>query len=172
MNNNSDVTVRRAASSDQSAINSVCKAAFETEEEAILVEELTAQNCVVESLVAEVSETVVGTIVFSRLEIVCDDRTVDALALAPVAVIPEFQNRGIGSQLVREGLKLCKESGHHIVIVLGHPEFYPRFGFSSEFAKPLASPFSGDPWMAVELTPGALENVAGRVVYAAPFGID
>ncbi|TWT52048.1 hypothetical protein KOR42_31450 [Thalassoglobus neptunius] len=172
MNNNSVTSVRRARSSDQDAIISVCKAAFETKDEAALVKELTAQGCVAELLVAEVSGSVVGTIIFSHLEIVCADKTVDALALAPVAVVPEFQNQGIGSRLVSEGLKSCREAGHHIVIVLGHPEFYPRFGFSSELAKPLASPFSGDVWMAAELTPGSLENVSGRVVYAAPFGID
>ena len=72
---------------------------------------------------------------------------------------------------MRRGLEVCKEQGHRIVVVLGHPQFYPRFGFSSKLASALASPFGGgDSWMAVELVPGALNGVAGRVQYPPPFG--
>src|SRR5690606_22745960 len=102
---------------------------------------------------------------FSDLPIITTSGTVPALALAPMAVLPEFQRQGIGSELVRRGLDVCREQGHRIVIVLGHPDFYPRFGFSSDLAQPLLSPFSGEAWMALELVPGALEGVAGRVEY-------
>ena len=71
--------------------------------------------------------------------------------------------------LVREGLKACGEAGHQIVVVLGHPEFYPRFGFSVELAGCLRSPFSGPAFMAIELVPGALEGIAGDVRYPPPF---
>jgi len=87
-----------------------------------------------------------------------------------MAVLPEFQNQGIGSALVRAGLEHCREQGHRTVIVLGHPYFYPRFGFSAKLAEPLWSPFGGgETWMAMELAPGALGGVAGRVEYPPPF---
>ena len=98
---------------------------------------------------------------------------VPALALAPVAVRPDHQKRGIGSALIRAGLAACRADGHRIVVVLGHAEYYPRFGFSAKLAEPLASPFSGkDSWMALELVPGALDGVVGAVQYAPPFGIE
>ena len=71
--------------------------------------------------------------------------------------------------LVREGLRTCTEAGHRIVVVLGHPEFYPRFGFSAKMAESLESPYSGPSFMAVGLVPGALEGVEGEVRYPPPF---
>ena len=113
---------------------------------------------------------IVGHILFSRVAIVTRDGTLDALSLAPMAVLPSDQRRGIGSRLVEAGLKASRERGHRIVVVLGHPEFYPRFGFSAEVARPLESPFGGgEAWMALELVPGALEGVEGRVEYSPPF---
>ena len=91
-------------------------------------------------------------------------------ALAPMAVVPELQRRGIGSALVREGLRTCVERGHRIVVVVGHPDFYPRFGFSAGLAGRLKSPFSGPACMALELVPDAMESVEGEVVYPPPFG--
>jgi len=74
-------------------------------------------------------------------------------------VLPEFQRQGIGSALVRSGLKACREQGHSIVVVLGHPEYYSRLGFSAKLAEPLLSPFGGrEAWMAMELVPGALKE--------------
>ena len=93
------------------------------------------------------------------------------LALAPMAVLPEFQHLGVGSELVRRGLDVCRERGHAVVVVVGHPRFYPRFGFSPALAARLASPFSGkESFMAAELVPDALDGVTGRVEYPPPFG--
>ena len=122
------------------------------------------------SLVAEMDGQVVGHILFSRVAIVTEFGTVEALSLAPMAVMPDCQRQGIGSKLVEAGLEACRERGHKIIVVLGHPEFYPRFGFSAELAQPLESPFGGgDAWMALELVPGALEGVQGRVEFSPPF---
>jgi putative acetyltransferase len=96
---------------------------------------------------------------------------ISALALAPLAVLPENQRQGIGSELVRDGLMACRAAGQRIVVVLGHAHFYPRFGFSSELAVPLNSPFAGEAWMALELVPEALAGVTGRVCYPPPFGL-
>jgi putative acetyltransferase len=115
---------------------------------------------------------VVGHILFSRVSIVTDSGTVDALSLAPMAVMPGDQRQGIGTRLVESGLDACRELGHRIVIVLGHPEFYRRFGFSADLARNLESPFGGgEAWMALELVPGALAGISGRVEYPAPFGV-
>jgi putative acetyltransferase len=90
-----------------------------------------------------------------------------------MAVLPRFQYQGIGSSLVTRGMEACKEQGHRIVVVLGHPHFYQRFGFSPGLAARLESAFSGHPsFMAAELVHGALSGVAGRVKYPPPFGIE
>ena len=86
-------------------------------------------------------------------------------------MLPNYQRQGIGSELVRQGLEVCREQGHGVEVVLRHPDFCPRFGFSAEIAQPLESPFGGGKaWMAVELVPGALTRVKGRVEYPPPFG--
>lgn len=77
------------------------------------------------------------------------------VALAPVAVLPDCQRRGIGGQLIRHGLNLPREQGERIVIVLGQTSYYSRFGFSSDKARFLASPFPPEAFMALELSPNA-----------------
>ncbi len=123
------------------------------------------------SLVAEQDGKIVGHILFSRIQIAGPHGQMDALALAPMAVLPKYQGRGIGSALVHHGLEACKRLGHTIVIVLGQPGFYPRFGFSVEMARSLDCPFgeAGDAWMALELVPGALQGVSGKVIYPPAF---
>ena len=86
--------------------------------------------------------------------------------------VGDHQRRGIGSALVRAGLDAVREAGYRAVIVLGHPEYYPRFGFSPELAEKLASAFSGNAFMALELVPGALRGTRGKVTYPAAFGVD
>ena len=93
------------------------------------------------------------------------------MALAPLAVRPEYQRRTIGGQLIRRGLDLLRARGETIVIVLGHPDYYPQFGFSHEKARRLDSPFRRDAFMAMELESGALNGIHGRVVYPAAFGL-
>jgi putative acetyltransferase len=106
----------------------------------------------------------------SRVTIVTKVGTVDGLSLAPMAVLPSHQRQGIGSRLVEVGRQVCQERGHRIVVVLGHPEFYPRFGSSAELARRLESPFGGgEAWMALELLPRSLAGVEGRVEYPPPF---
>jgi putative acetyltransferase len=165
------VLIRPETAADHDPIRYVNRLAFGQDHEARLVDTLRDGGYVRVSLVAEQTGQIVGHILFSDLPIITGAGTISALALAPMTVLPEFQNRGIGSALVRQGLEVCKEQGHRIVVVVGHPNFYPRFGFSSELASALASPFGGgDSWMALELEPGALDGVAGRVQYPPPFG--
>jgi putative acetyltransferase len=86
-------------------------------------------------------------------------------------VRPERQGRGIGSALIRRGLELCRERGRSIVVVVGDPAYYRRFGFSPEAARNLRAPFSGEAFMAMELVPGSLTGVVGTVKYPDAFGL-
>jgi putative acetyltransferase len=166
------IVVRDELPGDRQAIRTVVRLAFGRDDEADLVDALRDGGFVRASLVAEVERVVVGHILFSDLPIVGETGAVPALALAPLAVLPEYQRQGIGSQLIRTALDTCRAQSHGIVVVLGHPHFYQKFGFSSELARPLESPFSGKPsFMAAELIRGALKGVTGKVRYASPFGL-
>jgi len=166
------MTIRPETAADYAAIHEVNRLAFGQDAEANLVDVLRDGGFLRLALVAEVGGQIVGHILFSRLPIITETGVVEALALAPMAVLPTHQRRGIGTLLVNEGLRACREAGHKIVVVLGHPGFYPRFGFSAKLAERLTSPFGGgDAWMAVELVPGALTGVVGRVEYPPPFAV-
>lgn len=165
------IIVRPERDSDQAAVRDVNRLAFGQEDEARLVDALREGGYARVSLVAEEEGRIVGHILFSDLPILVPGGAVEAISLAPMAVLPDEQRKGIGSLLVREGLRVCRESRHRIVVVLGHPEYYPRFGFSANMAARLRSPFSGPAFMALELVPGSLEDVEGEVRYPPPFGL-
>jgi putative acetyltransferase len=156
---------------DAAAIRAVNLAAFGGSEEADLVDKLRSERDVLLSLVAEVDDRVVGHILFSRMGIETASGRVAAVALAPVAVLPERQRQGIGEQLIRQGLALLRDRGEKIVIVLGHAGYYPRFGFSTDKTRSLESPFPPEVFMAMELDIGALDGVCGRVAYPTAFGL-
>jgi putative acetyltransferase len=158
-------------SEERSVIYSINEVAFGSRDEADLVDNLRTEGVVLVSLVAEMQERIVGHILFSRMSIETAGGSVPAAALAPMAVLPEHQRRGIGGRLIRHGLNLLHEQGERIVLVVGHPNYYPRFGFSSEKALSLESPFPPGAFMAMELSPGALEGVRGKVRYPAAFRI-
>jgi putative acetyltransferase len=115
---------------------------------------------------------VVGHIFFSPVLIETENSSFTAMGLAPMAVLPEFQKQAIGSQLVRRGLDECCRLGHDIVVVVGHPEYYPRFGFVPGKAKGLSCeyPVPDEVFMVVELNEGALAGRGGLVKYRPEFG--
>jgi putative acetyltransferase len=123
------------------------------------------------SLVAIKEGRVVGHILFSPITIKTERGAVPAVALAPMVVHPEFQNQGIGSKLVRERLEQCRKLGHKMVVVVGHPNYYPRFGFVPARQKGLEAPFPvpDEAFMVKELVPGSLDGVTGIVEYPAEF---
>lgn len=125
------------------------------------------------SLVAVINNTVVGHIMFSAITIEMDDGNVPVLGLAPVAVLPDYQNRRIGSELIEHGLKECKRLGFKIVVLVGHPNYYPRFGFVPARSHGLEAPFEvpDEAFMVLELSPRALMNIKGTVKYPPEFGI-
>jgi putative acetyltransferase len=152
---------------DDSAIRRLNDDAFGGPSESRLIEDLRAAV----ELVAVENGDIVGHILFSVLATTIDRQAVPALALAPMAVRPDRQRQGIGSVLVHAGLRLARERDWRAVIVLGHKEYYPRFGFSAALARPLEAPFSGDAFMALELAPGTLRGAKGRVTYPPAFGV-
>jgi putative acetyltransferase len=156
---------------DRAAIRFVNEEAFRRQDEADLVDALRNQGVVLASFVAEVRERVIGHILFSRMSIETGAGSVPAAALAPIAVLPEQQGHGIGAELIKHGLDWLRGEGEQVVIVLGHPEYYSRFGFSADKASSLASPFPPEAFMALELSPGALDGIHGKVRYPEAFGL-
>jgi putative acetyltransferase len=167
--------VRAEAEEDRPAIREINERAFGRAGEADLVEALRASARPYISLVAVCGGRAVGHILFSPVSVVAGasgGAARGALALGPMAVLPEFQNRGVGSELVRRGLDECRRLGHEAVVVVGHPAFYPRFGFVPARARGLECeyPVPDEVFMAAELREGALDGLKGLVKYHPEFG--
>lgn len=167
------LTIREERPGDRASVRHVNEAAFGQPDEADLVERLAADGAVLLSLVAETDGEIVGHILFSRAEIRGDQQSHAAVALAPMAVLPAHQDRGVGSALVSEGVARLKDAGHRRVIVLGHPDYYPRFGFEPAERYGIRCPIDAPPeaFMALALAPGALDGCAGTMRWAEAFGI-
>ena len=130
-----DTLIRMETSHDYPAVREILASAFPTEAEARLVDMLRANGKAIVSLVAEQEGQIVGHILFSPVSISPLSKPLTGLGLAPVAVAPSYQKRGIGSTLIREGLRLCQCD---YVVVLGNPEYYSRFGFRRYWKSPEA----------------------------------
>jgi putative acetyltransferase len=164
------IAIREETQRDETAIAEVNRAAFGGDIEAHIVDRLRAEGLAVLSLVATSGDQVVGHILFSDLDVDVDGRRVPAVSLAPMAVLPDWQRQGVGSRLIEAGLAGLRAQGKaHTVIVLGHPGYYPRFGFSADLAQKLQSPYAGEAFMALELVPGALSGAQGTVRYPPAF---
>ncbi|MSQ09458.1 MAG: N-acetyltransferase [Dehalococcoidia bacterium] len=161
-------TVRAATPADASAIARVERAAFGQEDEARLVAALDAGGYTRISLVAEREGEVIGHVLLSELEFAAPSGPLPALVLAPVAVAPPHQRQGVGEALVRAALELAQQQGCRAVVVLGHPGYYPRFGFSVLAAAGIRSPYQGPHFMAIDFTPDA-GSLVGELTYPAPF---
>jgi putative acetyltransferase len=158
--------VRPATVLDYGAIHAVEAAAFRQQDEALMVEASRAEGTALAELVEVRDGRVVGHILFNRM---ITNPTRFVAGLAPVAVDPAYQGQGIGEALCRAGIAAMRAMGCGGVVVLGHPTYYPRFGFSHALAAPLGSPYADrDAFMALELTPGALSPPL-RVDYPAAF---
>lgn len=165
------LAIRAAAPHDAPHIRAVNETAFGRAAEADLVEALRADGDAMIELVAQRGGEIVGHILFSPLKITREGETLEAAALAPMAVAPAAQRNGVGAALIHAGTEACRARGAPAIVVLGHANYYPRFGFRAACAESLSAPFSGEAFMALELLPGVLA-AGGAVRYAAAFGIE
>ncbi|MFA6446250.1 MAG: N-acetyltransferase [Candidatus Paceibacterota bacterium] len=167
------ILVRPEKPEDYHTIYALNKKAFDGEVESRLVNNLRKTKGFIPelSLVAEKDGKVVGHILFSVVHINTGIDNVPVLALAPMAVLPEYQKQGIGSLLVKEGLSKCKESGNKAVVLVGHSDYYPRFGFIEAGDKGLKLPFDApkEAFMVYEIIPDSLTGITGTIEYPPEF---
>ena len=162
--------IRPEESGDADAVRLVNQHAFGRPSEAALVDALRGSADAI-SLVATIEARIIGHILFTPVHVEDLDPRVPAVGLAPMAVLPEYQRQGLGSQLVRVGLDACRSEGHGLVVVLGHPKFYRKFGFVPASTTGLEYEHAVRPeaFMALELQPGALAHARGVVRYRREF---
>jgi len=164
------VNVRAERPEDRATVRAVNLSAFDTAAEANLVDALRDQVQPVISLVAEIDARVIGHIMFSPVTM-DGHAELRLMGLAPMAVSPEHQSTGTGSALVRAGLQRCSELGFGAVVVLGHPQYYPRFGFQPSVRFGITSEYDApaEAFMVVELQPGYLRGATGTVRHHEAF---
>ena len=166
------VKIRAEFPGDATAIHRIDASAFETDAEARLDDALRAAGGLVLSLDAEDGGELAGHVAFSPVTVASEGGTiVTGVALGPVAVVPERQRRGLGAALIEDGLRRLATAGHRFCILLGHPEYYPRFGFvpASRYGIRWEHPAPDEAFMVRELITGGLDGVAGVVRYRPEF---
>jgi putative acetyltransferase len=164
-------TIRLERADDAAAVRAVNEQAFGQPTEANLVERL-RQTCDAALSLVAVDDAVVGHILFTPVVVESDGRQIVGMGLAPMAVAPERQRQGVGSSLVRRGLEILRERHCPFVVVVGHPEYYPRFGFQAGSARGLRCQWDGVPdaaFMAVILDDGEMRGVSGVARYRPEF---
>lgn len=173
-----NIIIRKEAQEDYQTSESVVKQAFDSlefsdQKEHELVPRIRQSEAFIPelSLVVVRNDRIIGHILLSRISIRTDQHTVQSLALAPVSVLPEFQALGIGKKLIHEALQRAAQLGYGSVIVLGHPGYYPKFGFKKASRWGIQPPFEvpDEAYMALELREHALEQASGVVQYPSIF---
>ncbi|OGN93784.1 MAG: GNAT family N-acetyltransferase [Chloroflexi bacterium RBG_13_50_10] len=163
--------IRQETPEDEAAIRHVNEEVFEQKEEAEIIEKLRGRGVLTISLVAVQDNKIVGHIAFSPVKVESEHSSFGAIGLAPMSVLPIHQRKGIGSKLVRAGLEACRRLGHEIIVVLGHPNYYPRFGFIPAKPEGIDCEFQvpEEAWMILELREGALAGRRGTVRFQPEF---
>lgn len=163
--------IRPERPSDVAQVRDVNTAAFGQPQEAELVDQL-RRNCAdAISLVAD-DHGIVGHLMFTPVSLKSGDRKILGMGLAPMAVRPERQRQGVGSALVRHGLEMQRQRGCPFVVVVGHPEYYPRFGFERALLHGIRSQWDGvaeDAWMVAIIDRQAMAGVSGVASYRDEF---
>lgn len=173
-----DIKIRQENSNDLKEVFILLKEAFTTKEidcpeEPFLVERLRKSKAFIPelSLVAEFEGKIVGHILLTKIKIKNEKYEFDSLALAPVSVLPKYQEKGIGSLLIKQAHKNAKELWYKSVVLLGHENYYPRFGYqlTEKFGIQLPFEVPKENCMAIELVQGGLKNISGTVEYPKEF---
>ncbi len=164
--------IRNESGADHVVIAELNRRAFGGNLESELIDRLRADKLVLASLVAvDAYDHILGHILFSRVMVQTRKGEIPVASLAPMCVEPEVQRHGIGSALVRHGIRACRRLGESAIIVVGHPNFYAENGFSRDIVRHLQSPYAGEAFMGLELVPGSLTQLGGEVVYPAAFAV-
>ena len=163
------ISIRDETPSDQDDIRDLVCRAFSCDDEAKLVDSLRADHDLELSLVALDNGDIIGHIAFSTMTVSGDGHDIRALALAPVAISPARQREGVGSALIRQGLAKAASVRAEMVFVLGDPDYYSRFGFTREYAKPFACAYAGPYFQACLLDKAMNLPNEGKAVYAPAF---
>ena len=166
------MNIRSEKFEDEEEIYQINQLAFKRHDESKLIDNIRATDAFIPelSLIAEKNNIIVGHILFSHIHII-SRKEWPSLALAPMAVLPAYQKKGIGSALIQEGLKRARAMGYPSVIVLGHKEYYPKFGFEKASKWGIKCPFEvpDESFMAKELFTAALDGKRGVVKYSEVF---
>jgi putative acetyltransferase len=167
------VTLRHETGKDYSEITRVNDLAFGRTAEGKLIKQLRKKDYFVAelSIVAEYNGKIVGHLLFTPVEIRSNLQKHQTLTLAPMAVLPEYQKKSIGKLMLIFGLQEAKDLGYRSAVVLGHPSYYPRFGFEPASKWEITSPFPApdEAFMALELLSGGLQGISGKVVFPEEF---
>ena len=173
-----EITIRQESPNDFNEVFSLIEKAFRTEQlsdhsEQFLVERLRKSSAFIPelSIVAEIGNRVVGHILLTKLKIKNDQHEFDSLALAPVSVLPEYQRKGIGGMLIEQAHIKAKELGHKSIVLVGHENYYPRFGYQQADKYGIEFPFDvpKENGLVIELFANSLKGVSGTVEYPKEF---
>ncbi len=161
------ITLRQATAADAPAVRELTTKAFGRPDEAAIIEKLEADDAVYLQVVAEMDGQIVGHVLFYPVGV---RGKLSGLGLGPMSVDPWVQKEGIGKSMAQYGLKACEEAKVPIVFVLGHPEYYPKLGFSQDAAKEFESPWPDNPaFMAIRLRYGP--PMSGQLIFPKAFGV-
>jgi putative acetyltransferase len=162
------VTVRKEETKDSDAIRRVNDKAFENLAEGKVIDKIRSSDAEILSLVAEKEDKIVGHIFYSTAEIKSKNSTIRGMGLAPMAVLPEFQKQGIGKMLIQESLNMLRKEEHAFIIVLGHEDYYPKFGFEKASKYGIKCQWDGVPdeaFMIMNLDQEKMKGVTGLAKY-------
>ena len=165
--------IKNATDSDLNDVLRIQTEAFGHNKESNLVNDLLNDDSAkpLLSLLAIDDEEAVGHILFTKVRITGNENALSAMILAPLAILPDAQGKGIGGKLIDEGLKQLSDSNFDLVFVLGHPEYYPRFGFKTAGVRGFEAPYpipdkNASAWMVQELRPGIIGRLSGKIICA------
>ncbi len=161
--------IRPASAADAPAVDDLLRRCFPRAQEARLVQQLAIDGDLVLALVAEEDGEVAGVVVASRMRVTADAREVRAVAIAPLAVAPEWRGQGVGEALIAGAVAQLRAAGVELAFVLGEPDYYTRFGFDAATAAGFDSPYAGGHLMGIRLNDGPCIHTPGVAAHADAF---